>query len=185
MITSDFGIFLFLADDGQNGDERLRRAARVYTGEDDMPLKKEKAPGGKPFFPDMPQLHFSISHSGAYWACAMGGAEVGLDLQQHKQSDYSKLARRFFHPEEFAYLKDKSFLPEEFFGIWCAKESYIKYTGQGLPQGLGSFSVISGPENVQFKHVPFLTGYSLCICAEAVGEVAIYPLAINHLQEEH
>ena len=96
--------------------------------------------GGKPYFPEHPHIHFSISHSGGYWACAIAPKEVGLDLQEENATARAeKLAKRFFHPYEQAYLKSVNY--REFTRIWAAKESYLKYTGEGIAGGMEHFSV--------------------------------------------
>ena len=43
------------------------------------PVETIEAPGGKPFLKDFPGLFFSLSHSGAYAACAVSDREVGQD----------------------------------------------------------------------------------------------------------
>ena len=63
---------------------------------------------GKPYFPKYPEIQFSISHSGDYWACAVAQCAVGMDLQEHVRLKnetreqaavrFLKMARRFFHP---------------------------------------------------------------------------------------
>ena len=96
--------------------------------------------GGKPYFPEHPEIHFSISHSGDYWACAIAPKEVGLDLQEENATARAeKLAKRFFHPHEQAYLKSVDY--RDFTRIWAAKESYLKYTGEGITGGMSHFSV--------------------------------------------
>ena len=97
--------------------------------------------GGKPYFPEHPEIHFSISHSGEYWACAIASKEVGLDLQEENATARArKLAKRFFHPHEQAYLKSVDY--RAFTRIWAAKESYLKYTGEGIAGGMSHFSVV-------------------------------------------
>lgn len=134
---------------------------------------------GKPYFPDAPQLHFSISHSGAYWLCAFSGMPVGLDVQQHCACQKQALTRRFFSPEEQLFLERSAYGP--FFDLWCAKESYLKYTGEGL-SGLtavytvspaGEFPSIPG---VSLQLLPLYAGYSACLCTAAPAEICMQPL---------
>lgn len=73
----------------------LRQAAQLYAPGLAEPTLASGA-HGKPYFPDAPQLQFSISHSGAYWLCAFSAAPVGLDVQQHRDCQKQALARRFF-----------------------------------------------------------------------------------------
>ena len=151
----------------------LLRAASDYSGLEPSAFRKARTAGGKPYFPDAPQVRFSISHSGDYWACAFGPSEVGLDVQKHENRRYRDISRRFFHPVEIEHLQSCCYDPAEFFKIWTAKESYVKFTGGGIMQGLAAFSVLSPIEGAQLRHVQFKEGYSMCICAERVGEVLL------------
>ncbi len=100
----------------------------------------KKEPHGKPYIEELPDVHFSISHAGDYWACAIGENEVGLDLQDYRKRNYEKIAKRFFHPSETEWLRSHD--EDDFFLIWAMKESYVKYTGDGLSKGLDYFSVV-------------------------------------------
>lgn len=96
---------------------------------------------GKPYVKELPNVFFSISHSGCWWACACADQEVGLDLQVSGEKEQQKIAKRFFHREETEWLGGQE--PSEFYRLWAYKESYVKYTGIGLAQGLDYFSVVS------------------------------------------
>lgn len=97
---------------------------------------------GKPYFPACPQIHFSISHSGAVWACAMAADEIGLDVQKPRAQNAAGIARRFFHPLERAYLERWG--ADAFFRVWAAKESVCKYRGTGIDGTFSHFSVSDG-----------------------------------------
>lgn len=149
----------------------LRQAAARYTGRnaEDWPLAFGEK--GKPYFPTEPQVQFSITHSGEYWMCAFSQREVGLDLQVHQLCQKEKLSRRFFHPTEDAFLRRKNY--EDFFDLWSAKESYLKFTGQGITDELESFSVVAGErfpsvEDAWLHLLPWKDGYSMCLCAREV-----------------
>ena len=130
----------------------------------------------KPFLKALPQIGFSVSHSGEYWACAISAQRLGLDLQQENFSGTERIARRFFHPEEKAYLGK---YPERFFRVWTAKESYVKFTGEGVTDQFGDFSVVEGGalrgelSGAGFRFLPFEGGYALCLCGEEVSDVQI------------
>lgn len=104
------------------------------------PLLARRDPHAKPYLSALPELKFSISHSGEWWACAVSDAEVGLDIQEHHTRNQERVARRFFHPDEVAWLERHGF--EAFSRLWTYKESYVKYTGDGLRRGLDYFSVV-------------------------------------------
>ena len=88
------------ADDSRT--ERLIRLARLYAAEEAMPLPQTlciaKGEYGKPYFENAPWLHFSVSHSGGLWVCALCRCDVGIDIEQHAARDHAALSRRFFHP---------------------------------------------------------------------------------------
>ena len=90
------------ADDSRT--ERLIRLARLYAAEEAMPLPQmlciAKGEYGKPYFENAPWLHFSVSHSGGLWVCALCRCDVGIDIEQHAARDHAALSRRFFHPNE-------------------------------------------------------------------------------------
>ena len=80
----------------------------------------QKTAMGKPFFPDRPQIFFSLSHTKTHVACALGGAPVGVDIEVLR-SPSPRLIRRVCAPAEretFGFMQ-----------LWVLKESYIKYTG--------------------------------------------------------
>lgn len=100
---------------------------------------------GKPYFPDRPDLHFNLSHSGDMALCVLSGAPCGCDIQRTEDAE-PRVADRFFAPEEKQRLAEA---PEEmkktvFCCLWTLKESYLKATGKGLSRPLNSFAVLPG-----------------------------------------
>jgi 4'-phosphopantetheinyl transferase len=101
-------------------------------------------------------IHYSVSHSGRFWACLMAFENVGLDiedmdlwrgknhddkpLKRKKTLQYEAIAKRFFTPEEISYVASTGI--EGFFDIWVRKEAFIKFKGKGLSLGFKSFSVV-------------------------------------------
>lgn len=172
---SDTDICIYFSRwNGRTGSHALlEQAARQYCREE----KREKSETGdfqfaqaernsKPYFADRPDLPFSISHSGNWWVCAISGVETGLDLQEIRHKDEEKLARRFFHPDEVRWLERNGFA--QFSRLWAYKESYVKYTGVGLREGLDYFSVItkgslSGAPDVFQTQLPFQDGFVLVL----------------------
>ena len=142
--------------DGRNGShELLRRAAADWcSAQHPADMKGEVlcscAPQEflladtdhwqKPYFLYPPGVEFSISHTGDLWMCAISRIPVGLDVQEERELAREKLSRRFFHPREDAWLKAGDY--RAFFEVWAAKESYLKYTGDGLRRGMDTFCVV-------------------------------------------
>lgn len=121
----------------------LLRAALEELGAEPGPLAV--GPQGKPFFPDRPDLHFNLSHSGETVLCALSPSPVGCDVEILGPAR-PELAERFFHPSERRWLSalPPSEYDEAFFRLWTLKESYLKATGLGLSGGLESFCVDLG-----------------------------------------
>lgn len=145
----------------------------------------EKGPYGKPYFPQAPWLHFGISHSGAYWVCAVSGQEVGADIQLRREKGKryeGRISARLFHKKEQEYLDAGG----DFIDVWCAKESYVKYTGRGIGRDFSAFAVAGaegllpcvekdGPEDVSaaLRRLEVDSDYALCVCAARLGEVRL------------
>ncbi len=124
----------------------------------------ERTPQGKPYLPDRPDFHFSLTHSGPWVAIAWGTEPLGLDLEVFRpDARQEKIARRFFCPDEQAYLQRH---PDRFFKLWTMKESYLKYRGTGLALALDSFCVLK-PEDlgVFFMDHP-LENAAMTLCAK-------------------
>ncbi len=82
----------------------------------------ERAPGGKPFFPERPDLQFNLSHSRGAAVCALHSQSVGVDVERLRPAP-RRLARG---------MED-----EAFFRLWTAKEATIKRQGRGVEALLG------------------------------------------------
>ena len=95
--------------------------SRDYPG--NLP-KIEKTPNGKPFFPERPDIHFSISHAQTHVLCALSDCPIGADIESPRH--VSRRALGFFaSPEELAIFEPLD--------LWVLKESYLKLLGGTLP----------------------------------------------------
>lgn len=72
---------------------------------------------GKPWFPDLPDLHFNLSHSHGAAVCALHHLPVGVDVEKVRSAP-KRLA---------AGLGD-----EAFFRLWTAREAAVKRAGLGV-----------------------------------------------------
>ncbi len=166
----------------QDSPELLRAAVRDWCRRDSRPipdLTVTRPQYGKPCLRHAPEIQFSVTHSGEYWMCAVSLQKVGLDLQAAQRAQTQKIARRFFHPREAGYLQEH---PGDFFKVWSAKESYVKFTGQGIDSSFSDFSVVGTQglldqlNGVRLRLWPFCEGYSLCLCCEDTSRVLFVPL---------
>ena len=186
-------VYLCISESGGVTDERIAVFFRkVFNCE--MP-RIARTELGKPYFPDRPDLHVSVSHSGRYFVCALSGAPVGVDIQEHvlrrgetvdtASARLIKTARRFFHPDEVKFIENDTF--ERFFRVWTAKESFVKYTGKGIGSDFSQLCAISAAMSPLDTHTPsswqtdsahFLQmkpddNYTLCICSPEEFELII------------
>jgi 4'-phosphopantetheinyl transferase len=92
---------------------------------------------------EWPEFDFSISHCGPYVGVAFADAACGLDLEVAGRSVDLSVARRFAAVErDYILTAPPALAPERFLEVWVKKEAYLKWLGQGLGAGLGSFSVL-------------------------------------------
>ena len=86
---------------------------------------------GKPVLRDVPDLHFSLSHSGNAVLCALDRRPVGADIEMIRRKNLEHLLSVFSDPEQASIARADS--PETCFTrLWTRKESYLKLTGEGL-----------------------------------------------------
>ncbi len=115
---------------------------------------------GKPYFPDHPHLHFSLSHSGDYAVCVLTDAPVGADIEQIRPFEWERAAKRAFTEAQYGWLMTVS--EEErldaFFGLWTETESRLKQSGAGL-------SGLSDAGDLPCRSYP-LDGYRLTVCTD-------------------
>ncbi len=126
----------------------LLRYALYDTGNEafaDAPINWD----GKPCFADpIIPLYFNLSHTvdkkrGVFAAAVLLSEtdEVGVDIEfVHEIRNREVLMRRLFTSDERGYI-DRLGTPESFFDIWCAKEAFVKWTGEGFSCPLSSVAV--------------------------------------------
>lgn len=130
-----------------------------------FPLHYRFGAHGKPEIGELP-LNFSLSHSGSYVVSAVSERMIGADIQQFRDTDSIKLARRFFTENEYKELKKcgESERQQLFFELWTRKEAYGKLTGEGVFPALKREAY-----EVCWADFPAPEGYALAVCtAEAV-----------------
>ncbi|MCD7956929.1 MAG: 4'-phosphopantetheinyl transferase superfamily protein [Lachnospiraceae bacterium] len=108
---------------------------------------------GKPYLPDYPEIHFSLSHSKEMALAVFSEMEIGCDIEYQKKPN-EHLARRFYCPQEYAWMQEAADEEERktrFYRLWTLKESFIKTTGMGLRLPLDSFCFSFGEEASGFQ----------------------------------
>lgn len=115
---------------------------------------------GKPFFPDSPDLHFSISHSRTHVLCALSDSPVGADTLDHRHVRQHSINKLVTQTE----LEDFSFHE-----IWALRESFFKLTGSGDLRTMRFYrdnGEIRGPRPDVFSRLyPDIEGSSTAVSA--------------------
>ena len=149
---------------------RMFAADRAISLPDNIKIVRQEFK--KPYTENVP-LFFSLSHSGDYTVCAVSSCCIGIDLQKVKNNNRDRseyIASNYFSLDEYLHLKENDF--EDFFDIWTAKESVVKYTGEGITEEFNGFSVLNNTDFV-IKEIPFIDGYKFVICTDEEFEAEI------------
>lgn len=166
----------------------IHRLYAIALDQIDLP----RTSAGKPYFPDDPDFHFNLSHSGEYVAFGIGSAPLGVDCEQMRSArDQNAIARRFFAPAEQQWLAEcpTAERPRRFFELWSRKESLLKATGMGLSGSLASFDatpsstdreteIIFHSQRWFIRSYSALEHYAVALCS-AWPELPAYPQVID------
>ena len=177
-------IYLTENDPMKTTDEKIVELAKYHLSRLFLTLESENAfkigrlERGKPYFSNMLDVHFSVSHSDDVFAFAIADVPVGIDVQKikHRPDEEErclKIARRYFHTEEIAAVEGRleSFwdyrgIVSTFYKIWCGKEAYVKLSGKGIDGDFSKFSVISTEKDVWWADDG---EYAVAYCTEEYG----------------
>lgn len=131
---------------------------------------------GKPYLRSR-EIFFSLSHCAETVMCAVSQGEIGADTEKVTDIDLD-VAKRFFHPEEYAMLQRLETEGERqnlFFRLWTLKESFLKAMGTGLLLPTDSFRIVMeggeisvaqpfSRERFYFKEYELNDGYQYSVC---------------------
>lgn len=150
------------SDSSQAGRDLLKNMLlgiyQIDLSAEHEPIQKEE--GGKPFLIHHRKIHFNISHSGEYIICGIGEVPLGIDIQYHKKGDHRKTGKRIMTPKEWEIYEASGFREEIFFRYWTKKESYLKYTGEGLRRKMRELEY----QKCAFYDLNRWHGYSAMLC---------------------
>ena len=122
---------------------------------------------GKPFAPDLPDLHFNLSHAGPDLLLGFARSQaLGVDLERRdRRASIDGIAGRFFAPSEAQALAALAQVQQRdaFLRLWTHKEAVLKAIGSGLNFGL---------HRVEFSLGPNHEIHSLLQVAEEAGTAA-------------
>lgn len=141
-------------------------------GEGARHAKFEHNKRGKPHLPNRDP--FNITHAGDYAVLALSSRAVGVDIERVRHIDWRRIAHRYYHPTELAYLENSTDPETDFFRIWTLKESFLKAEGIGFSISPASFAILpQGEKNAhffmdteyRFSRLESFPGYCLSVCA--------------------
>ena len=122
----------------------------------DLPKEVEivRKEGEKPRF-DTEEAYFNLSHSGGVMMLGISHSPIGVDIEKIRDIDYKKF--------DFIDADDL----EDFFEKWTERESYLKFTGEGLSAFRREI-----PSDAHFEHFPVWDEYHACVCADEQNIIA-------------
>lgn len=120
-----------------------------------------KGKNGKPYLHGYPEIHFNISHSGAYAVCAAAGVPVGIDVQIRQPVRGRRLLERTMNIREQEVIRSADDPEMAFADFWAQKESYLKWSGEGITRDLSKLSM----EHAVMEEIPIEKGYVCQVCA--------------------
>ena len=122
----------------------------------DLPKEVEivRKEGEKPRF-DTEEAYFNLSHSGGVMMLGISHSRIGVDIEKIRDIDYKKF--------DFIDADDL----EDFFEKWTERESYLKFTGEGLSAFRREI-----PSEAHFEHFPVWDEYHACVCADEQNIIA-------------
>lgn len=129
--------------------------------------RMKKTDTGKPYFPDFPEIHFNISHSGIYVICGFAPVAIGIDVQVHKKVSLEPMLERTVPADLARQILDMENTEEAFFRQWVLREAHIKWTGEGLHKDLRTIDMEEGWHTL----LSLRPGYSAAIWSECPLEI--------------
>lgn len=122
---------------------------------------------GKPYLAGS-SLHFSLSHSGEYAACAIERKAVGIDIQKIVPVS-QRVISRFCTASEQHYLSESRDFERDVIRLWALKESWLKAADRSAADMFNaSFALCDGlaegPRGFIYRLYEDIPGYILAVC---------------------
>lgn len=131
-------------------------------------LSRDKGKYGKPCFRIHPEVRFNISHSGDLVICAVSDFEIGIDIQEKSRMNTDRIAKKVMSPDEHKKYLTSSERQDFFYRVWVMKESYVKWTGDGITRELHSLPMNGWHQFLYVDH-----RFASCIWAKMPLEVVV------------
>ena len=128
----------------------LKFAVKDFAGLNEVP-ETVLNEHGKPYFKNIDDLYFNLSHCETGVACGISKNEIGVDIQDIRK--YSEATVKKIMTAGEREIIEKSNTPERAFAkIWSMKESYVKLKGEGLSFGLKNVDTTQIKNIITFEY---------------------------------
>ncbi|KAA8733866.1 4'-phosphopantetheinyl transferase superfamily protein [Acinetobacter qingfengensis] len=130
-------------------DYRFHYLSRFCAQQDLPPPQLQHHTHGKPYFGNLPQLHFNHSHSQQHYALAYSQDEIdlGVDVEDlRRQVRMRALAEHAFHPDELSMWQRTDYDRQFWFKVWTIKEAVLKAHGLGIRLSLNMLNTQAHPD---------------------------------------
>lgn len=114
----------------------LLRGLRECFGINEMPTFAYNE-HGKPYLPEYPNIHFSISHCKEAVGCFIYDKPCGLDIERIRKAT-EDLVRHTMNPKEAESIFSNPYPDLAFTRLWTQKEALLKLAGTGIIDDLHS-----------------------------------------------
>ena len=132
---------------------------------------------GKPYFSDLPDVRFNLTHCRGLAGCLFSPWECGVDAEGIRPVR-ERVVRRVFSAQEQEMLRHAAAPDLLFTRLWTLKEAYVKAIGVGISYPMREVSFSFGAD-----------GEIVCSKTEAgfwqTTEAASYVISVCILNEEH
>lgn len=129
--------------------ELLKKAILIHTGAPADFSSMVFGEHGKPRFENC-NVHYNLTNTNGLICCAVHDTEVGIDAEVIRPYTERRAERVCTDREKHA-IKSAADIDLEFIKYWTLKESYVKYTGDGL--GYGAKNAEFCYESNNIKHL--------------------------------
>lgn len=149
-------LILYAALGPPEGERALARRLLALALERELRLSPPpdiaRESGGKPFFPQRPDICFNLSHSRGAAVCALHDKPVGVDVEKLRPA-----------PRRLA----SGMADGAFFRLWTAREATAKRAGLGLAALLGPLE----PDPLCQCLEELLEGFVITVCPSERAEI--------------
>ncbi len=170
-------IVVYLCKNEKDSNRQLEECLDKYFEHIDkkkIEVNIERTKFNKPYIVPNCGIYFSVSHTKDIYAVAFSNMEIGFDIEQCRRANEIRIAKRYFTQEEAEFIEK---YPHRFLEVWTAKESYVKYTGEGIAGGLSNFCVIKDDKvareisDVDLMSGKLNVGVTFAICSKNIQDV--------------